>query len=616
MSFAATLDAPYFTGVSVNNIVPAQWPVSLAGRGFLVDLMSDQTGLRGQYFRRSSIALLRAQADQSNVPSESSVNPDDLWRRSQESWAHGAGQTHLDRKDSDPDRFHSSKGVDPWTRWQLTLQPDTHQSYPSMASPIQMVTASGTLYVLAGGIVYWTYVDPLILTPDQIFALEGQPYGSALAIASDGNTLYIASGSGVYSVPPFVHPRAALYNSTPCRNVAYVRNRLMTSSDGAGLVNILGPITQNTLTVLGPAGFKFVGFAEGPSLIYVAGYAGDQSLIYRIGITTDGAVLSAPIVAESLPLGEVVQTIYGYLGMLLIGSDLGVRVATIDATGNLTLGQLIPTPNPVYCFLAQDRFVWFGWSNYDSTSTGLGRLDLSTFTADLHPAYASDLMVTGQGTVRSIAFYSDRLLLSVDGLGVYCADVNLVPSGTLDTGAITYGLSDLKVAVFVDARTKPLVGSTSALLSTDSGPFAALGSNTVQGSTGPLKQYSANQVVGEAFELRQQLIRSSDHTQGPTLTRHTLRSYPVPARSYEWVVPLLLEEVMTPDGYNDIARDVGADLEFLYGLLESRQLVAWQVGDTAYQVFVEDVQHLPAKLTTDRKDYSNTAIVRLKQFSG
>ena len=110
------LNAPYFEGVSsVDADVPGLFPVAIAGHPYKIELRE---------YERSTLDVIRQQADQSNVPSERSFNPYALWRRSLETWHHGAGQDNIDLQDeSDPARFRSSKGIDPWTRGQIGLLP-------------------------------------------------------------------------------------------------------------------------------------------------------------------------------------------------------------------------------------------------------------------------------------------------------------------------------------------------------------------------------------------------------------------------------------------------------------------------------------------------------------
>ena len=91
MGLTATFSEPYFTGgASAQEIVPYIYPLALDGIGFLVD--DKQEG----EWHDESIPVLRQQFDQSSSPSENSLNPEALWRRSVDSWHKGAGQEILD----------------------------------------------------------------------------------------------------------------------------------------------------------------------------------------------------------------------------------------------------------------------------------------------------------------------------------------------------------------------------------------------------------------------------------------------------------------------------------------------------------------------------------------
>ena len=81
--------------------------------------------------------------------------------------------------------------------------------------------------------------------------------------------------------------------------------------------------------------------------------------------------------------------------------------------------------------MGQFKYIWFGWSDFDNVSTGLGRQDLSTFIDQQAPAYTSDLMVTGGGEVTSMDWYNGMNNIAgvktgspvfvVGGKGIYTA---------------------------------------------------------------------------------------------------------------------------------------------------------------------------------------------------
>lgn len=620
MDLTLLFDEPFSTASSSStDLVPQRWPVAIAGHPYLVDLTADQTGLRGQYFRCVSIPIIRAQADQSNTPSESSLNPNDLWRRSLESWKSGAGQSRYDRKSSDGTRFHASKGVNVWADdWQISLLPDTTVARSSANTNVRAVTVGSRVYVTDGQALL--YSTNLLSGSPSFTTVTGTPAVNSSSIATDGFNTYVAFGaSGLYTTTRTSGAATQLITSALDSGavVGYAQGRLM-----IGNLNSLYNITSSTPGALPTAlfthpnsDFTWVGFTDSPGSLYAAGFSGTKSLIYRTNIKSDGTALDAPVVAGTLPDGEIIRSIQGYEGLVVIGSDLGVRLASPDSAGNLTIGGLITTPNAVMCLSPYNRFVWYGLTNYDTTSTGLGRVDLSTFTSTLTPAYASDLMTTAQGITRSIAQVSGKQVFTVDGVGVVVPSTSLVSSGYLDSGLINYDLVDNKLALYVALRTLPLAGSVSVSLSADSGAFTSLGTFNTAGQTAPTTQFGANQTVAENFELRVTLNRGSDPTTGPTVTRVTLRSQPLPARSFEWVLPLVLHESLDPYGMRDEHLAVQDEIDFLKGLLTQGSMVTLQIAAQAYQVLVTDVDQLPYELTADKSTYDATVVVHLLQPS-
>lgn len=598
MGLTATLSQPYFTGQSRSEQVPGKFDVSLNGRGYMLDLQAGSDS-----FSRRSIPMLRNQANTGDQYGESSLNPEELWRRSQDSWDHGAGQVYLDREDSDRRRFRSSKGIDVWTRWEMSLLPDTDVARASANSNLHLQSAGDTLYLTDG--------TELLRTTDLAAwtAVTGTP-GAATSLTSNGYDVWTAHGaSGVYATTRGA-AAATSYATGTVDLVGYVKGRLMAAA-GAALYNITATGALPAALFTQPnTDFDWIGFTEGAAAIYAAGFSGDKSLIYRIAIKTDGTGLDVPIIAGELPDGEIIRAIGSYLGFVLLGTDQGVRFCAADGEGNLTIGALIRTPEPVRCFEGQDKFVWFGWSNYDGTSTGLGRMDLSTFIAPLTPAYASDLMADGQGAVTSCVTFLDKRVFAVSGLGVHAESADLVSGGTIDTGLISYGMSDEKVAVFVDVRLSDRSGSNLVYLAADGGTFTLLGTRLTDDGDEP---FQVGQVDGEVFEVRHELARDvTDTTAGPVLTRHTLRSYPKPTRGEIWTVPLLLHQTVKDRTDSEVPVDVQAELDALLALQNSRALVIYQTGSQAHTVLIDDSVFVVSHATSDGRAWNGTHNVKLK----
>jgi len=623
MTITSLFDEPFYTGTGTSSEVPGLFPIGLGGHGYMIDLKSNA-------YKRKSIPILRAQADVSNLPGEGAINPEDLWRRSQDSWHVGAGQTYLDRitggspytrKYSEDAQFRTSKGVNVWTKWQMSLLPDTAQAKSSANTNLYLVAAGSRLYETDGQTTNYT-TDVTAGPPATWTAVTGTPAVAATAIASDGVNVYLGYGaSGIYLTNTGSGAAASWITGT-VNLVRYAKGRLMATASN-NLYNVTTSVSTAGPTALPAAlythpnpSWTWVDIADGQGQIYAAGFAGDKSIIYRTAVKADGTALDIPVVAGELPDGEIVRSIQGYLGFVVVGTDLGVRFATIDGQGNLTFGQLIPA-GQCLCFEPQDRFVWFGWNNFDGTSTGLGRLDLSIFSAPLTPAFASDLMVTGAGAVLSVVTVFqgtgsvNRRVFTVSGMGVYVQTNAVVATGTLDSGFMTYGIPDVKVGMYADARTEPLPAGTSytLLLSTDGGPFVNLGSEAVATSIGVTQP--AGQIQGRRFELRIQL--NGTDSLSPTIVRSTFRAYPAPNRGHQWVVPLVFHEDISLPAQRSM--DPQVELNFIDSLIQNRSLVTYQEGTDTHTVFVEDYEFTPYNPTRDGTFWNGICVVSLKEVS-
>lgn len=611
MTLPSVLPFPFYSG-SISTLsaeVPSRYAVGLGGRGYNLDLAIDQ-------FSHQSIPILKPQQDSSGQVNESSLNPEGLWRRSQDSWHEGAGQTYLDKPDSTSNRFRSSTGIDPWTKGELTLLPDTFKKLNitggAIGENVRLVTAGEFLYLAYDSILAY-FSDPTndisagsVVTPS---IMNGEANVDILSIASDGNNVYAALGfNGIHRTARGT-ATAEHYSDLEANLVGYTLGRLM-AAKGPSIYNVTSSGTAPDPLYTHPnPDFTWVGFAEGKGHIFSAGYSGDKSIIYKTAIKPDGTELEVPSSAGQLPDGEVVRSIYGYLDFIMLGTDNGVRFSVPDSNGNLQIGALIETNSPVLCFEGQEEFIWFGWTNYDSGHTGLGRCDLRTIVNNVAPAYATDIMAADQGPINSVVTFQGRRFFSVARSGVYLEASYKVASGTIDSGLISYGIPESKIAVFVDVRYLSLHGSDQVWLARSDGVFNLLGTNTALSQH---TQFSANGLLSEFLEIRHVLLRdSTDTTLAPVLTRHTLKAQPTANMGENILLPILLskdEEV----GQSSVARDIVEELAFLKGLREDRQVVKYQEGETVYDVSVEDYEFRPSHKNTPFTGYQGTIVMKLK----
>lgn len=601
---SSPFNQPFFTGeTSRSDEIPGLYPVGLNGRGFLLDLKS------GEY-RHESVPLLRQQADQSDEPGESSVNPEDLWRRSVTSWHLGAGQRALDASEPTIGRFWRSQGVDPWTQGELSLLPATDQKKVS-ANFLGFAVAGSFLYLLDGASIQHTE-DITVPTPvwDDI---TGEPATAGSAITSDGYSIWSAHGAdGVYLTTRGAAATASSFTGT-VTGVKYLKGRLF-AWNADKLYNLITPGAIPAALLDHPnTDFDWVDVAEAAGFYFPAGVSGDRSTIYRTAVQADGTGLEVPVVAAELPDGEIIRSVHGYLGFLLIGTNKGIRFGVPDASGNLTLGALISQVTEVRCFEGQGDFVWFGWSQLTADTSGLGRLDLGNFNGT-KPAYASDLMADADGDVTAVATFQGRRVFAVSGDGVYAEEATKVATGFVELGRITYGIYDTKVSMFLNVNHLPLAGTVSAEMSRDGGDYAAIG--VPQSTPGTVRSdFATNRGRAQAFDIRITLAPNEAATDGPTLTLATLRAYPSASRTERITLPLLLgKNQQTPIG-SVRARNIIDDLEFLAALEADGAPILLQEGMQTSVVVLEDHQWRPHHYEKDAGAFNGTYLVSLKRFA-
>jgi hypothetical protein len=614
--YGAAIGGPLYSGASVTSLVPGLFPIALDGRPYQIVWDRQDIPGYGLVYKRESLPLLRGQSDQSHQPGEQSISPEQFWRRSQESWHHGCGQSMLDRDDSDELRFRSSKGVNVWTPWSLSLLGDTTRPKTSANARVLMILAGTRVYLLDNNTVQWS------INLTSWTTVTGTP-ANVYSLASDGKNVWMACGTGgVYQTDTGTSAATSLATTAQdVRLVAFAHNRVFASDVNGRVWNITGAgaMTTSSYTGLNPyvidlsaRGFTWVGYAAGDANVYLGGVQGTSSIIFRTTILKEGTALDVPIVAVELPDGETLTALGSYLGYVLVGTSLGMRLAQADANGALVLGALVPV-GPVTAFEPQDRFVWFSWTNYDATSTGLGRMDLSVFTGPLTPAYASDVMATAAGTVTSIITLGLFRAFTVASSGVWLENSNPVASGTLDTGGITYGISDAKIAAFVDLKHEPLYGTITVSLTADGLPYTAIGLSNLTLTTSPPNGIVLDGFRGEQYELRFTLTSASNVS--PVMQRWTLRSYPASVRSSLWLVPVMLADRIQM-GDTDIPMDVEAEYKTLVELHTTQELFVYQEGETKYRVVMDDYVWFPLKPSETLTSNQGTFVAKLREIAG
>ncbi len=593
-------NAPFYTGTSLSSLVPTVLPAAIAGHAYVLEL--------SQYERRT-LPALRPPQDSAVEPGENSLNTEGYWRRSQTDWSLGAGQDYFDNDDSSRRRFLSSKGVDVWTKDALSLLHDTELSESSTDTNLKTLPVNGYFYFVEGATLKHTQ-DPSAASPSWTSVTLTGVGSSITSITTDGTRVYVADGSQIFE-STVGSSSSTVLSSGDADYLFFCNGRLLAGHD-----NVLSEVayggTQTAIKTHDNTAGDWVAAVGAPNGIYAVYTVGDRSQTFYFGVDTTDGSLDTAVHAMPFPNGETILCLENYGDLVLVGSSAGFRVAIIESSNGLSHGPLVPIDGGVQDIDMQGQYAWFTWTNYDATSTGLGRLNLAEFTEPLVPAYSSDLMATDQGAVQSVSTFDDRVYFTVAEAGLYGQSDDLVSSGTLTSSKVRFSTSERKVVSSIDLRHDALAGTIGASVLSDSGDSASTSGSTTANSLGPPTPLALGTFTAEAFQTVLTLSRdATDTTTGPTFRRWTVRAIATPFRVEEFIVPIILKRVVEFGGA-DYSYDPYDEFLFLKGLESSRQVVRYQEGNATYNVYVDAVAiQRPDNWLPDNEFYEGVFLVRL-----
>ena len=433
---------------------------------------------------RETAPFRKDQFDNGQEPGEQSLTG--WWLRSQMSFHGGAGINFYDPLTNDESghyRFNDSKGVNVWTKGEVTMLKDcavghiTTGAIRSNKRPFQSLrsiewTTSGTTF--AGGLLWDEYDVDKIKVDDPSNPVHFIDYNAGtdapvFAICDDGTYAYwitnTATKKTVYKKPlngsaADNSDRVTMFDEVGLvtnATMEYVKDRIVMCADNKVYEFATSATLMPTVIYPHPTTTHVYSSitASGPA-IYIAGYNGIQSTIQKFTLSTAGAMpaLTSAITAAELPVGEIVHKIYYYLGYIIIGTDKGIRVGLVsDQDGSITYGPLIvETSQPCYDFAARDHYVWCATGV--AGEPGVIRIDLSNELETLRFAYANDLYVPGvtgfKTTACAFADSTNRLMFATANNGatdgnIYVESLNtLCQDGYLTTGNIRFGTLEPK----------------------------------------------------------------------------------------------------------------------------------------------------------------------------
>ena len=493
---AIAVDVGLVSDTSVWQNTDIAYDVAIGGMPFIYAIND------GNPYIRQTAPFRKEQFDNQTEPGEQSLTG--WWIRSQSSFHSGTGIRFFDPTGGEANityRYADSKGVNVWTKGQVTLLNDTYLAHVT-TQPIATTGAAKGRALQQLRSIQWSGTDGVLLWDgydvDKIDSSGNETHfidynsgadDKVYAICDDGTTAYWVTNDTGPSGKLEVNKKALTGNASTANTtmftaagitvtnacMEYVKERIVMCVNNS-IYEFSSSASSLPTAVYshGDTDHIFTSITASGPAIYIAGYGGIQSNIYKFTLTTStGAMpsLTSAITAAEMPTGEIIHKIYYYLGYMLIGTNKGVRVATVnDQDGSLSYGPLIFESNqPVYDFAARDHFVWCAASVGDDP--GLIRIDLSNEIEPLRFAYANDIYYNTDRTyyTTSVAFLgeTDRLAFCT-AAGTQTAVTNKARTGSTATlTASGHGLvtGDVIYVIGVDAAL-------------DGGPFTVTSATT------------------------------------------------------------------------------------------------------------------------------------------
>jgi hypothetical protein len=622
-SRAIAVDVGVVSDTSIWQNTDIAYDVAIGGMPFIYAISDARP------YIRQTAPYRKEQFDNQTEPGEQSLTG--WWLRSQSSFHDGTGITFYDPAlipGEGTFQFADSKGVDIWTKGEVTLLNSSTQGH-EVTGPIAS-NARSNQFIRSiqwngtnGILIHDEYDVDKIDTAGTVTHFIDYNSGSddkVYAICDDGVTAYWVTNDTGPSGKLEVNKKALTGNSSTSATVMFTANgitvnnavmefvkerivmcannavyELTSASSSLPTAVYTHPDTSHVYTSI---------TASGPA-IYIAGYNGIQSTIQKFTLTTAGAMpsLSSAVVAAELPVGEIVHRIFYYLGYMAIGTSKGIRIATVnDQDGSITYGPLmVETSQPCYDFAARQNFIWCA-TGVDG-NPGVIRIDLSNELSPLRFAYANDLYYSGvnghQTTSCGFLGTTDRLAYcttyasSANGYVYSQSTGTLLTSGYITTGYIRYNTLEPKNFKRLIGRGDFTYGSmTLETVDEDANEYDIV---TYDAAVPPV-EVTTSQPSGSREYLAYKFILNrdgTDNTKGPTFKGYQAKATIATPRQRVIRFPVFNYDTET-DKYNVMVGYEGraiARISQLETIEQNGDVITWQDLQTgeSRQVIVEQI---------------------------
>jgi hypothetical protein len=458
-----------------------------------------------------------------------------------------------------------------------------------------------------------------------------------LATTSDGTYLYVATTAGVYDIKMSDGTTHKSYDygllTAEHATLKYVKSRIIaagqfTNGDYAAY-ELLFPskgsgasveIKDNMIAAEGtlidgstnmPTGWEWNSITEGTNAIYLGGYAGEHSTIFKLTVDNTGG-LGTIITAATLPRGEVVLSLYSYLGTyIMVGTNKGARIATLDQNGDMQYGPIVfHNENGVYDFEGRDSYIWAGNTNQINTNSGTTRINLAqpiSLSGNVQASFsgvyarATDVFANGvTGAVKAVRILggSNQVAFAISGSGVWLEHpTDLVEAGQIRCARIRYDTMENKAWKRIRIRT------TDDLAGGDIEVFRIRPTtDTVITTLYEGNSTTADIDLGDAYidatpDASFKLIltrNSTDATIGPVVVGIAVKALPTPTRARILQIPLFCYDKETDKtgnmiGYEGYSRERLNALETIEANGQTVILQDFNQGGEPTEVIIDQI---------------------------
>jgi len=493
-------------------------------------------------YRRVTAQYRKQQIDQTREPGEQTLTG--WWVRSQSSFHYGAGIKYFEPAQEESLRFQytESKGVDIWTRGQMTLLNDTASFYSGAAAAQMIGVNDGTndCIVITDGTALKKITTGGTSTT---YTQTGTP-ATIYSITTNGKQYFFINGTHVHRGNlAGTTSDTEIYNATGTTRatIRFVKQRLIAAIGSAIYeldANHASGALPTELFTHPNSSWVWSSISEGPQAIYISGYDpnGTSSSVFKVGLdpanknTLGFPTLSTPTSIIDMPNGERINDFDVYLGLYaVLATSAGFRVGIVDTNGDVQYGPLLFKDAACNAIAFKDSYAYI--ATLVDGEAGIVRCDLSTTVIgnSLYFPWAWDIVASGTSATSSqVTFFgnSDRVAFST-GNNIWAeSTTSLVASGYLRTGYIRYNTLETKIYKLLQAR----IDTTNGGLNIDSIDYAdnyyRIGTFAQQSTVGDINvnyPQAAQEYLGFQFTLTRS---ATDVSKGPLFTGYQLKSLP------------------------------------------------------------------------------------------